>query len=395
VLVRYLADQRRGGQDGFWMSIYYDRWDPNQPGGRSMSDASLDHLWDLANTAKEDRFVRDAALGIWLNAVREDRLEQIRSVPQDATNYRTSLQRRTEFGDIDVVPSLVQSIDASPWLLYKAHRVWCPLLRQAVDSLLKSLGPAVCTRSPSEVDEISHDVSHLLMRIPRTDAEQLISSNWPDVSHLHYLVLAALYIGTSRCLELADQAIKQSPPGSEPLSFVTHMFGIGTIPDQDFLEPRHFEALRPYLKLIDKPHLGWIAEGCQRLGLASWSREYIMPLLDDERRERHFPTDEQLLEWLDRLLEDVRAHGVYGVEIWLRGFEERHDPTDRALVVLDRWLSENRTADALEIVAAALRRMGKRSTLSLLDKYEVAGPTDVVNRIKENARFAIRTRSLD
>jgi hypothetical protein len=63
--------------------------------------------------------------------------------------------------------------------------------------------------------------------------------------------------------------------------------------------------------------------------------------------------------------------------------------------VLDKWLAAKKSPEAFEMVAAALRYMGKRSNLSLLDKYSIPDPSNDVNRVKENARFAVRLRSLD
>jgi hypothetical protein len=207
-------------------------------------------------------------------------------------------------------------------------------------------------------------------------------------------VIAALSVGTPKCEALAADGIAKAPDGSDPLKYVALRFGVMTTPDQDFLEPRHFESLRPYLKSLDKSNLNLIAEGCERLGLVSWGREHVMPLLDEDSREWHYPTDDDLLGRLDGLLEDSKD-GIYRVEYWLKGFGTRHDPSDRAMCVLDKWLAARRSLGALEIVAAALRHLGKRSNLPLLDKYGISGPSDDVNRVKENVRFAVRLRSLD
>lgn len=392
--VRYLADRKRVSGGQFWMLTYGDAWSQTHPGGRRMSAASREHLWRLAHSPAEDRYVRDEALATWLMAARDEDLPQLRQVSDGSWNYLVSLRRRVSAGDPEVVPDLVHAAAENPWLLPGAYRVWCPALRDAVDSILKSLHPRTSEGDANVTDDMAHEVSRLLMRIPRRDAEQLFTENWVHIGHINHFIVAALYVGTPECSRLAADAIAKAPSGSNPLKYVAMRFGVMMTPDQDFLEIRHFDALHPYLKSLEKSDLGLLAEGCERLGFASWGHEHVMPLLDEDNRKRYYPTDDDLLQQLDELLEDGK-HGVSRVKYWLKSFDARHDPSGRASRVLDEWLAGKKSLDALEVAAAALRYIGKRSNLSLLDKYAIAGPPDDVTRTKENARFAVCLRSLD
>ena len=64
-------------------------------------------------------------------------------------------------------------------------------------------------------------------------------------------------------------------------------------------------------------------------------------------------------------------------------------------MIVERWFDLNRTLEGLQVVASFLKVKGTRKDLSLLDKYEIAGPINEISRIKDDARFSIYRRSLD
>jgi hypothetical protein len=66
----------------------------------------------------------------------------------------------------------------------------------------------------------------------------------------------------------------------------------------------------------------------------------------------------------------------------------------RELSLLDTWLASNRSLRGLMIAAECLKHIGTRNDLNLLNRYSIDGETEAIEKIKADAEFSVRLRSL-
>jgi len=214
--------------------------------------------------------------------------------------------------------------------------------------------------------------------IPVKDAETLLDKYWGHLGYSPDFIQTALYVGTSRCLELADSSISRCPKGVDILKHIHFQFGFMDHERQKYLTRQHFDNLLPYLDRLGEHELWEFAEVCQRLEIPEWSQRHLSNRLGEKYRKHYHPTDDDLLQDLD-----------------LEEFDKRHEPRNRALGILDRWLAFHPTIEGLKIAAACVQAIGTRKDLSILDKYTIEGPPDEITNTKASARFFVYRRSLD
>jgi hypothetical protein len=231
------------------------------------------------------------------------------------------------------------------------------------------------------------------MRIPLRDGEGLLLKHWDHLQYSPLFVQTALYVGTSKCLALASQALSKYPKGIKVFEHIGHHFGSNNSETGKYLAQRHLDALLPYLDQLDDFSLFEIAETAQRLGIPEWSQQHLKGKLDEKWRKRCLPTDEDLRQDLDDFAS--AADGEWRVRFWLEDADKRHDPKQRILGVVDKWLGSHATIKGLQIAGRCISSIGSRSDLGLLDKYVVDGPEDSLAMIKESTRYFLYRRSLD
>ena len=159
---------------------------------------------------------------------------------------------------------------------------------------------------------------------------------------------------------------------------------------------KHLERLVPYFDNLDDDTLWHIAGLCQRIGIPEWNKKYISNKLTEEWRTRFYPSDEDLLQELDRLSADLRLdsdHLIWHFTHWIEEFDKRLDP--RAKIIIDKWLGMNCSMRSLQVVAAFLKVKGARRDLYILDRYRIEGPIDEISKIKADVRFSICRHSLE
>jgi hypothetical protein len=128
-------------------------------------------------------------------------------------------------------------------------------------------------------------------------------------------------------------------------------------------------------------------------GVAEWIRRHLVRRLPPEDQMRVQVADEMLVKSLDRNFQETR----FGPHLGFL-FEDREGQRfvfpERQVRLLDGWLSTHRTVRGLEVAAECLKHIGTRPDLELLDRYPIEGNAGEVDRIKSNARFSLRKRTL-
>jgi hypothetical protein len=395
-IVRCAANLERNiAGDGFipWTTLLADHWDVSRTGGRRLSQASLDRLKILWESSKNDDFVKKQAFRLWLTGAGREQIDILKSIPSNSPLFRSALWKRTQLGDQTVVPHLRSILSNEHQWFYVAHNVWCSEIMAVVEHYLDSFKKNIHTDFSGGQLNAHYSLSELLMRIPINDAEKLLDKHWRHLGYSPLFIQAALYVGTPRCLELADSSISRCPREIEILKHIDSHFCFMDSEREKYLTKQHLDNLLPYLNRLGEHELWHFAEECQRLGIPEWSYQHLRDLLSVEWRKRYHPSDDDLLKDLDKFSAD--KNGVWEVEYWLEDFDKRHDSKSRVLSIVDRWIASRPTVDCFKIAAACIQTIGTREDLSILDKYPIDGNSSVIAKIKENTRYFVFRRSLE
>ncbi len=382
-----------------WVVSLHDNWDGSR-GRQRLSQTSRFHLKTLWDDPNNDKYLRRRSFLMWLTSAGLEEIEVLRAISSDSPLFRDALRKRTQLGDDKVVPDLCKILRAAKkpsfdtYWFDVAHYVWCEELMEVAEHYLGSFKDDI-PPDFSEGQLNSHwHLSRLLMMIPKQDAEMLLAKYWSHLGYSRLFIQAALYIGTPKCLKLADSSIEQSPSNIPIFELLMSHFGYSEVGRMDYFTADHIKQLQPYLDRLDESTLGRLAEACQRFDMVEWSQQYLAHRLNDQWRRRYHPTNDDLLQDLDEFAADEH-YSSWQVQHWLEDFDRRHDSKDRALPIMKNWLRSNLNLRGLQIVAACIESIGTRDDLSILDQYGISGPEHEIDKVKASTRFAVYRRSLN
>lgn len=396
-ITRKVADVERklAGTDRFspWTMTLTDKWNPFHKYGRKLSNESMECLRSLWDDTQNDEFTRKSAFRLWSTSADQEDLDILRTRKKDSPLFKSAISKRVKLGDMKVVSDLISLLEQETHWFLIAHNVWCAALRHITEYQLQSLKDITPSDYSGGRLDPHHFLSEFLMKIPAEDAESLLELYWDHLQYSPLFIQTALYAGTPRCLDLAASAIEQFPVNIPIFEHMATHIGYLNTERHQYLSSRHFDNILPYLDRFDETELREWAEAAQRLGIPEWSNINLAHRLGHKERSWYHPTDDDLILVLDEIEKD--PHGVPSIRFWLEGFEKRHDPKHRALVIAEQWLASNPSEKRFLIVADIISRAGSRRDLLLLDKYDIKGSFDNVSRIKESARFSLCRRTLD
>jgi hypothetical protein len=386
---------RRAAETGgsSWMLHLLDIWDTSRLGGRRLSQASIARLKALWEDPENDDSLKQQAFRLWLTAAERKQISILRAIPTDSPLFNDALWKRAQLGDTTAIPDLIPILSAETHWFGVAHYVWCKELMIAAEYHLERFGDSIPTDFSGSLLNAHYDLSELLMRIPAEDAETLLDKYWGHLGCSPLFIQTALYIGTPKCLDLADSSISECPSNIPIFQHLGSHFGFLNHERQKYLDKQHFEHLLPYLDLLGEHELWELAEVCQRLGIPEWSQEHLSHRLSERWRKRFHPTDNDLFQDLDGLVREKDGHLL--IRFWLENFDKRHDPKNRALDIIDRWLASHPTLEGLRIAAASIEFIGIRKDLDILEKYTIEGSPDEIANMKESARYLVCRQSLE
>ena len=387
--------QRRiAGTDRFspWVSTLTDTWDKPLGRGRKLSKESLSRLKTLWENLRNDEYLIKQAFRFWLTGINLKEIDVLRTIPKGFL-YNNALWKRVELGDHSAVKELIPILRTETHWFHIAPHVWCDDLINPTTQHLKSFKDNIPSDFSGGRLDAHYQLSKFLMMIPGKDAEKLLSQHWEYIGYSGLFIQTALYVGTPRCLELAKSSINLCPTSVPIFEHLNSSFGFMEIHRQKLVKIEHLKNLLPYLDRLSKYELWQCAEVCQRLGIPEWSNQHLSKLLDEKNRKRYHPSDDNLLQELDKLVAD--KNGVWRVKYWLEEFDKRHESQIRIMNIIDRWLSTHSSIDGLKIVAVCLEFIGTRKDLSILDKYKIEGDPEEILKIKTNTKFGLYRRTLE
>jgi hypothetical protein len=356
------------------------------------TDLSRDRLKTLWGDARNDSHLRRRAFQLWCRDASERDLGTLRQLHVESPLGDDALRTRLELSDPTARAPFREKIRTS-----KHPSYWWQFLRKAwLDDYEPDLR-AELDRRGSDVKRTWEEsgsgndwtLAELIMELDEPRAEDLIVRNWDHLKYAGIFVQAALFVGTARCQSLVATAVQECPEPKRLFMFIGSHWQMGGRAQIGRLTATRLSAVQPYLDLLDESSMHSLWEGCNQDGFFDWRRRHIDQRLSDTWRGRSGIGDEDLFAWLDRIAEHP---GHVWPDYWVEEFQHRGDARERPLHVVEAWLKARGTLRVLEVAAACVSLSARRSELRVLDQT-VAGDEETAIAIREDARFAVFTRT--
>lgn len=358
------------------------------------TDLSRDRLKALWAEDGNDSHLRRRAFQLWCRDASDDDLEVLRQVGSEPLLRDDALRTRLELADSTAPEQFRDAIrtsrDPSYWWQF-LRRAW---LDDYEPDLCVELDRRAAVAEPGWHDsEAANDwtISELIMGLDEAKAEDLLMRNWDHLKYSGLFIQAALFVGTERCRSLVQSAVRECPDPTTLFKFLGMRWQMGGRAQLGRLTAKRLEAICPHISFLDESSLHDLWEGCNQDGFFDWRRNHLDHLLSDAWRARSGIQDSDHFAELDRI---AAQSGAAWPSFWLEEFQRRGDTRERPVRVVDAWLQTRGTLRALEVAAACLSLAARRSELVVLN-HEVDGNVDAANAIREDARFAVCSRTLD
>lgn len=394
-VTRVAAEIEQASADKAHSALWFDSlvhgWTVAHSSGHGLSADSSNRLKALWDNRQEDATVRQRAFDLWLTRAEPADLDTLAGIPFDSPLSHAALWVRLQFGDRSAARDALPLLPAETNWFRVAHLAWCTEFIGAAQRCLADFKSDIPQDfSGGRLDQ-HYNLSELLMKIPKEDAETLIACNWEHLRYSPLFVQAALYVGTPKCMMLAANGISHSPGSIDVFDqYFTRQWMLGLE-----VTLKSLDSLKPYLDRFNDHELAGCAEACERLGEAGieWRKKNLLHLLEKHgMRQRFHPTLDDLMERLEQFKEYGGTH--YWAGEWLKCFATLGDSRE-PLEVLERWLASKPTYHRFRFVAECIGLIGDRTDLPILDKYPVEHERLFhIDWIKESTSFIVRRRTL-
>ncbi len=348
------------------------------------------------------------AFQLWLHNVNRDQtdiLELIVTIQATSPLYGQAIWHRARLKDGTCVTGLTSVLESNSRYFHVAWNLWCDEIIEVTERYLKAFVNNIPQDFSGGRQNDHYHIASIFKMIPQEDAERLLAKHWGHLRYSRLFVQAALFVGTSKCLEMANEVIEEYPDNINPFEHIdSSMDGFGRASENSPLTLEHFKNLQPYLSYFDDYMLGWYTENCHHFGLEGieWCKNNLPGSTREFYQRRYFPTDDDLLQSLDNL-----PHHRNSAIMWLSKFEHYDRPSDRSfpikwkypqnpLAILDKWLKSEPTYQKLKIAATCIEEIGMREDLRILNvTLEHPWEKSEAERIRENTAFAVCGRTLE
>ncbi len=161
------------------------------------------------------------------------------------------LQQRLIREDQSAIPELINKLamDSQWYWWHYARHIWSPEITGALDDYFIRRGARV-KRSWGESFELDWIIQKMVMRLPVSDAEQLLLKHWNHLRFEPLFVQTALYISTPQLIDLAHATIEECPNPAELMVHLHHRFGLRTEGYPGLTREAQLVELIPYLHLM-------------------------------------------------------------------------------------------------------------------------------------------------
>jgi hypothetical protein len=374
--------------------MYTNQWDVKIfDYAHRLSEESRSRLKSLWVKSFDDK-TKKAAFSFWSLNIEQSELNLLRQIPPTSPLSHDAILKRVELRDNTVVQDYISLLYSDPYFFSEAHNVWCDEIMEVARSYLISVKDSIPSDFTSGKDHAHFFLRNLLLFIPEKDAETLLNDYWEHLKFDPYFIHAALYVGTPRCLVLADLVIKEYSTNTYLFKHIMSTFSSGFKGYRKTFTEKKINNLLPYLSLFKDEELSDLVSSCEHNDLLSWARNHLYKLLSDKYKKYYFPTDNDLINELKT--ESKKKHGFTYIEhVWIEKFEERNDPKSRIFRIFEMLLESEPTVDNLHIAALCIKAKGNRSDINILKNYNILGNKKEVSKIIRDTEYFLCRKALN
>lgn len=363
----------------------------------SPSVARLRQLWSMPENSDADRKL---AFRLWLQNVdrdQEDVLSIVSTVTPIAPFFNSALWERAKLGDQGCIPQLLSVLKSDARFFCVASHFWSEKISAIAEEYLRSFETNIPRDFSGGLLDDHFYLAELLRDVPAEAADHLLLKHWSHLRYSRLFIQAALYVGTPKCQELVREAINEYPDDVEPLEHVGDFFrvlgfdgGLSIETSEPSIALQRIKNLEAYLHRVDEMTQRSFAAVCYRLGRegVEWCNKHFSESITERCRQRYYPTDEDLIQTLDRSSPNLWT-------VWLDGFKKRNDKRN-PLDSVEKWLLKEPTYQKYEVATKCIEEIGNREDLRRLD-VQLAYPVcqRMAGDLKASVTFAVRRRTLE
>ena len=393
-VVRELADieRRLEGTDRFspFSRMATEDWRRRQDEkGAPMSRQSRERLVALWQNQANDRHIREQAFRLWAATHGGDDLDVLRSVDPADTLANSVHWQRLLRRDQTAIPELITKLsdDAYSHWWNVTRAIWSDELTTALDTELERRG-VVLAHEWDAIGRNDYVFYEVIMKLSPDQGEQMLVKHWRHLRFQGLYVQTALYIGTPRLLDLAQQAIAEHPEPKKIFKHISMHYGIRTTGRDGITRKEQIQALLPYLQLMDEGTIHGFWNVCNERGWFELRRNHLDSLVSRKYGGLYLD-DDQIIKSIDEITN--RGNALW-IDHWIDDYLKTGATLDHVIGVIGGWLAARKTIGALQLAAAALTHAGRRKHLSILNvpvEPEVAAAD-----IRTDTRFSVERRSL-
>jgi hypothetical protein len=377
-------ESRKQGEDYYGYSRQ-ERWDFKETKYR-LSNASLILLKSLWQDTTISDGARKLAFRYWgHNELIPEVIEYSSLVtPEDVILYEPATIRRVELGD--------STAGAAFFLIIRRRRHYMRFLKYIWNEECKAFYNGFLSEKADRFanQEFSHDYVVFLTELPKSEAEELLITNWDIVKVDGFAVQSALYIASPKMLEMVAECVKNHPEPQKLFEHIDFIYFFGNANNYD-ISFDQLVALEPYIKFIDPMSLRWISEYCLKTGHKEWAYVKIYAYLNPDDKVYLKPDINDLLTEIGHF---KKGDSRFQARNLLENFKRRSINKKMTLDVLRQLSLQDKSLEAFKLVAACLAITGNREDVQILDNYAGADVSEPNwKHLYESTEYAIKKRT--
>lgn len=371
----------------FAMSARDDWRRAQQDFGRPMSKASRDLLLGLWRDETNDNHLRAQAFSLWAATQDSNDIDVLRAAKPSDELADNILMARLIRGDQSAIPAMIEKLatDDHGYWWQCGRYLWSQELTKALDEFLVRRG----THAKGKWDEFfgaDWIIYEMIMGLPRDEAERILLKHWSHLRFSPYFVQTALYVSTPPLVDAAQAAINECPEPAKLMAHLSMHFGIRTRNRPGLTREEQVIVLAPCLHLLSPYDLRELWEACNDRGWFTIRRDLL-----DSHVESPWKWDRDHAKSEFEKMVTENKHFVW-IGHWIDNFFKAGVSWREILATMRAWLDEQRTIEALQLVAAAIELRGTREDLCALRNYE--GMPEAAKDLIADTQFAVRRRSI-
>jgi hypothetical protein len=320
-----------------------------------MSDDGRALMLGIWRDVNEDSFRRRAAFDMWAVARDPRDVAILRQVDGDADLEDRVLKERLRRGDRSATRALTKRLDEEGgWWWWEARNMPLPELVTPLDRTLAARAENLISTDRKEAD---YDwlLSDVLVRMPVTVVEDLLSRHWRGLGTCPRYLHVALYAATTKLARLAADAIDAAPEPKQIFEHILSRFGYRHTGHPGITREAQVLVLEPYLDLLDARELERLADACNEAGWFDIRRR----LLDDRLSSNRYRwRAEEASAEFDRMA--TERHAAAGLSLQPQAPAQSQATAVRARAGRDRRAHKTDEARPYAVLPRATRPRSRR-----------------------------------